>query len=48
VKSLRLGPWRFLHCPVGRHWSIVTPVRKADLGEEERRAAGGVHDRRIP
>ena len=48
VKSLRLGPWRFQHCPVGHHWSIVTPVRKADLGEEERRVAGGVHDRRIP
>lgn len=48
VKSLRLGPWRFQHCPVGHHWSSVTPVRKADLGEEERREAGAVHDRRIP
>ena len=48
VKSLRFGPWRLQHCPVGRHWSIVTPVRRADLGEEERRGAGAVHDVRIP
>ena len=25
--SLRLGPWRVQRCPVGRHWSIVTPVK---------------------
>jgi hypothetical protein len=48
VKSLRLGPWRFQHCPVGHHWSIMTPVRKADLGEQERRVAGEVHDARVP
>jgi hypothetical protein len=27
LNSLRLGPWRVQRCPVGRHWSIVTPVR---------------------
>jgi hypothetical protein len=48
VKSLRLGPWRFQHCPVGHHWSIVTPVRRADLSDEERRGAGAVHDARVP
>jgi hypothetical protein len=25
--SLRLGPWRVRRCPVGRHWSVVTPVK---------------------
>jgi hypothetical protein len=25
--SVRLGPWRVRRCPVGRHWSIVTPVK---------------------
>jgi hypothetical protein len=25
--SLRLGPWRVRRCPVGHHWSIVTPIR---------------------
>jgi hypothetical protein len=29
LNSLRLGPWRVQRCPVGRHWSIVTPVRTA-------------------
>jgi hypothetical protein len=27
VTSLRLGPWRYQRCPVGHHWSLVTPVR---------------------
>ena len=26
VTSLRLGPWRYRRCPVGHHWSLVTPV----------------------
>jgi hypothetical protein len=27
-KALRLGIWRFQRCPVGDHWSLVTPVRR--------------------
>ncbi len=48
VKSLRLILWRFQYCPVGRHWSLVTPVNQADLTEDERRAAREHHDVRIP
>jgi hypothetical protein len=48
VKSLRLGWWRFQHCPVGSHWSIVTPVRESDLTEEEKRIARENKDIRIP
>jgi hypothetical protein len=48
LKSLRLGPWRVQHCPVGRHWTIVTPVNEADLNDAERRAAREHHDIRIP
>jgi hypothetical protein len=48
VKSLRLGWWRFQHCPVGSHWSIVTPVKKSDLTEEQKRSAGEHKDIRIP
>jgi hypothetical protein len=48
LKSFRLGSWRFQHCPVGHHWSIVTPVRRADLSEEEQRLAGEIKDIRIP
>ena len=48
LKSLRLGWWRLQRCPVGRHWSIVTSVSKADLTEEERRIASERKDIRIP
>jgi hypothetical protein len=27
VKSLRLGWWRAQYCPVGRHWTVVSPVK---------------------
>jgi hypothetical protein len=33
---------------VGRHWSLVTPVRDADLTAEDRLLARAHHDVRIP
>lgn len=48
VKSLRLGWWRVQRCPVGPHWSVVTPVRESDLSEPERRAARELHDVPLP
>ncbi len=48
VKSLRLGPWRFQHCPVGHHWSVVTPLRPEAMSARERRAARRRRDIRIP
>lgn len=48
VKSLRLGWWRVQRCPVGRHWSLVTPVNEADLTEDERRRAHEAKDIRLP
>jgi hypothetical protein len=48
VKSLRLGWARFQYCPVGRHWTIVKPVRESDLTEEEKRLASEAQDIRIP
>jgi hypothetical protein len=48
VKSLRLGSRRFQRCPVGRHWSLVQPVRIADLSEEEKRDAAAHRDIRLP
>jgi hypothetical protein len=48
VKALRLGWWRFQRCPVGKHWSIVTPVRRSDLTWRERRLARTHEDVRIP
>jgi hypothetical protein len=48
VKALRLGPWRLQRCPVGRHWSLVTPVKQSHLSRRERRFASAHHDVRIP
>lgn len=48
LKAVRLGPWRVQRCPVGRHWSIVTPVKESELGRRERRAAREARDLRIP
>ena len=38
-KAIRLGWLRLQRCPVGDHWSIVTPVRDEDLTPEQRRIA---------
>jgi hypothetical protein len=48
VKSVRLGWWRLQRCPVGGHWSIVTPVDRATLTEPERIGAGRRKDVRLP
>jgi len=48
VKALRLGWARWQRCPVGAHWSLVTPVKEADLSDEDRRGARQIHDIRIP
>jgi hypothetical protein len=48
VKAVRLGPWRVQRCPVGRHWSVVTPVREASLSSTELDAARATRDARIP
>ncbi|HVC70978.1 MAG TPA: hypothetical protein VNC61_12050 [Acidimicrobiales bacterium] len=47
-KAVRLGWLRWQRCPVGRHWSIVTPVRPADLTDDERLTAAQNRDIRIP
>jgi hypothetical protein len=48
VKALRLGWWRIQRCPVGRHWSLVTPVNESKLTERERRSAREHHDIKLP
>jgi hypothetical protein len=48
VKSIRLGWWRIQHCPVGRHWTLVTPVKPAELTDEEESLARTRHDLRLP
>ena len=48
VKSVRLGWLRFQRCPVGNHWTVVTPVRDMDLTDEERQFAEQHQDVRLP
>ena len=39
LTSLRFGPWRLARCPIGRHFTVITPVREADLGRDELESA---------
>ena len=48
LKAVRLGWVRLQRCPVGKHWTLVTPVRDSDLTDEERRTAEEHRDVRIP
>ena len=48
LKELDLVVARVQRCPVGKHWSLVVPVREAALTEEERQFAREHHDIRIP
>jgi hypothetical protein len=48
VKSARFGPWRLQRCPVGGHFSIVTPVRESELSLWQRRSARAHKDIRVP
>jgi hypothetical protein len=48
VKAVRLGWWRLQRCPVGNHWTLVSPVREADLTEDELHRARDHRDVRIP
>jgi len=48
LKAVRLGWFRFQRCPVGQHWTLVSPVKDADLTESERTSADEHRDVRIP
>jgi hypothetical protein len=48
LKGLDLVVARAQYCPVGKHWSLVVPVRDADLTEGERQFARAHHDLPIP
>lgn len=48
VKAVRLGWWRVQWCPVGRHVTLVVPVKDADLTEAEREFAAGHRDVPVP
>ena len=47
-KSMRLLWWRVQRCPVGAHWTLVTPVRRNEISSDERRLAHDRKDVRLP
>ncbi len=48
LKAIRFGTARLQRCPVGRHWTLVRPLREADLSDDVRREAKLHRDVRIP
>ena len=48
IKALRFGPWRVQRCPVGGHWTLVTPVRESGLSSDELASAREHHDVSLP
>jgi hypothetical protein len=48
LKGLDLGVARVQRCPVGKHWTVVVPVKAASLSEEDRKSAAQHRDVRIP
>jgi hypothetical protein len=48
LKELDLIVARVQRCPVGQHWSLVVPVRNADLTPQEKQFALEHHDIRVP
>jgi hypothetical protein len=48
VKAARLGWLRIQRCPVGEHWSVVTPVRESELSDRDRRRARRTRDIPLP
>ena len=48
LKAIRLGWWRLQRCPVGKHWSWVTPVKGSDLTAKQKRIAAKHKDILIP
>jgi hypothetical protein len=48
AKALRLGWWRLQWCPVGKHVSLVSPIKQSELTDEESRFAEQHRDVRLP
>jgi hypothetical protein len=48
LKAIRLGWLRIQWCPVGEHWTVVSPVRDGDLTPSEKWFAQQHRDIRLP
>ncbi len=48
AKAIRFGSKRYQHCPVGKHWAMVSPLDEQSSNTEDLERAREVHDLRIP
>ena len=48
LKAVDLGVARIQYCPVGKHWSLVTPMKDSALTEAELESAREHHDTWLP
>jgi hypothetical protein len=48
LKAVDLGVARIQRCPVGDHWTLVTPVRERDLSRRQLKRARATRDVRLP
>jgi hypothetical protein len=48
LKAVDLGVARIQRCPVGDHWTVVTPVREASLSARQLKRAHARRDIRLP
>lgn len=48
LKTLRLGWLRLQYCPIGKHWTLVKPIKNADLSDDEMAFAQDYRDIRLP
>ena len=48
LKAIRMGPWRWQRCPVGRHWTLVRCIDRDSAGFVELGAARAKRDIRVP
>jgi hypothetical protein len=48
LKAIRLGTIRLQYCPVGRHFTVVRPLKDSELTDEVLAIARSHHDIRVP
>jgi hypothetical protein len=48
LKSIRLGFYRYQYCPVGKHWTLVAPVKPNDLTKNQIKQATKYSDINVP
>lgn len=48
LKAVRLGALRLQYCPVGRHFTVVRPMKESEITDEVLTIARSHHDVLVP